>query len=401
MKKVSDQIFRCPLQALTIFFSLIIPFFPLDCTIKEPNHFSHPDTCSPTDHMESKQSHKDKDPLFVQELFDYLFSSSTFQKLFEKIYDPAGLIWDEAHNEILLFGIEKKGFSFIAPEDFHLLLFSSKIGVTINPYNHKQFLLNYEENSQKNALGDLLFEGILLLKSLEIGEDIQTKQSINVSVPHYQSLFDRYQNSDCLGDHTSLLCLQPQTSTLLLSTDKKTMLIEPFGFCFQNSFPENSSLEFGNHLLTHFDAYANNFPVLEKLRILGKWVFIAGWIQKNHWNIDLKKIHASTHMAPYLIPVSKKSKTWHAYNAVPAASKQSGGHSKKIHVESEEYTLSLTSMGGLSFTHQNFCEKPSSIVDDWTDRIMHARPSPEEISWTFETSKHEKYQVIALPLQKK
>jgi YD repeat-containing protein len=315
------------------------------------------------------------------------------KELLEYLTEPEGAIIDSIHNEIIIFGKKNERFPALQPEDFQSLLSSTKLGIKMNGVNDDQLFLFYEGNIQKSALANLLFDTSYLLKSLELGKDLKTKKTLEIEIPHYQSLFDRYKKAGTYGNITSHLHLLPQKPTFFLSEDKKMMKMQPISFSFQNESLETAVVEFEEHFLKHFNEYANIYPILEKIQILSKWSFLVGWIQKHHLDIQLPSISPTNSQAPLSMPTPKRNFKWHEN----FRSKKFFGMKKTKRIPTK-HSFSLISLGEISLDFQQFNEKQEKQMNEWENAILQARLSSKKNFWTFESPAQEHYQAIVLPL---
>ncbi len=319
--------------------------------------------------------------------------------------DITGAAFDPITGQLVLFGPEDRYFPPIDLDDLAVAVRSVysiglpcpqdpgvSIGTESSPFAG-QMKVRYDGATANTSFGQIMFEADRLLKCLELGKDNISGQAVSANVPGYSSLINRlaahqFFSQTAVGHR---MWFVPDKITLVEAEDHKGMVFSDVRMKVLTESQFNGSpsdvpacREFAEHFTAHFDEFSKQYPILEKLKTLGKITAIVKWIRENNIpfdpsffiNYQPKKIETVAYTpstesrGEWMVEKTEKHK-------VP-------GHKKKKKV-AVPYTYSFSASGGVDYrlNSSNFATYVDPLVNDFSISALRSRPSEQDFTWTF------------------
>jgi len=324
------------------------------------------------------------------------------------ISDIAGAAFDPVTGQIILFGSQDRYLPSIDLDDLAVAV-KSVYGIEINPQDpgisidHSPdtpglMKVRYDGVTADTAFGQSMFEADYLLKGLVIGKNKATGQPFNLDVPGYSSVFNRLAAYRWTGGQLDLIrfWFMPDQITLVETEDHKGMVFSDVRMkvlteAFLKGLPTDhpACLEFANHFTTYYDEFAKQFPILEKLKNLGKITAIVKWLRENNISFDTsfftnyqpRRVETPNYVPPIESAYQWTSKQFEKHH-VPGHK-----HKKKVEVA---YTHTIPVSGGIIYNlnSQNFATYTHPTANEFARLALTSRPSENDFSWSFDSSNH-------------
>jgi YD repeat-containing protein len=251
------------------------------------------------------------------------------------IEDVVGAYWDEGSKSIVLFGTPQAGgerpelpLPAMDSDNLKVALRATvagqALGVSIDPpaeYRYEEnggkmlpdrtrLLVSYLGNTAETLLGAIMFESDRIMKCLSVGIDNKTRRPIQCHVPGYSDLFTTTAQS---GLHQGAswhrfwfaidsvkLTRSSQSRAVLVSDVQIKVLTE----LDMPNAPKGHAVDpndraFAEHLTKNYESYAEEFPVLARLKELAKVSAIARFLVSENVRVDIAQIlqHAPARVA--------------------------------------------------------------------------------------------------------
>lgn len=317
--------------------------------------------------------------------------------------DITGVVFDPITGQLVLFGPENRYLPSLDLEDLVVAVKSiygigiscpQDPGVSIgtDPSSFQgQMKVRYDGATANTSFGQIMFEADRLLKCLELGKDNNTGQPITTNVPGYSSLINRIVAYQFLGQTSNRMWFVPDQITLVEAENNKGMVFSDVRMKVLTESQFNGFLsdlppyrEFAEHFTTHFDDFAMQFPVLEKLKTLGKITAVIKWIRENNIPFDLSFF---LNYQPKVVetPQYTTSIESHLESILTQTEKRKlHGHKHKKDVP-VAYSKMTTLTGGIDYSlnSQNFAMFVDPLANDFTSSALKSRPSEQDFSWSF------------------
>jgi RHS repeat-associated protein len=317
------------------------------------------------------------------------------------ISDITGAAFDPATGQIVLFGPENHYLPSFDVDDIAVAVRSiyglgthiaADPGISIDEYlTPGNFQVRFDGATANTSFGQVMFEADYLLKSLTVGKDYRTGQLFMINVPGYASLVTRLESFKTSGHIDTRMWFVPEQITLMESEDHGGMVFSDVRMKVlhhtefngaQGDFPV--CREFAEHFTAHYDEFAQQFPIFEKLKQLGKITAIVKWIKDNNVPFDtgfFAQYQPKFAETPsYVSPVSN-SKEILTHGTEKRRVK---GHKNKKKVP-VTYTHTISLAGGVTYklNHHNFKVQQHPIAGEFAFTALKSRPSENDFSWTF------------------
>ncbi|NGX32984.1 MAG: hypothetical protein K1060chlam4_01043, partial [Candidatus Anoxychlamydiales bacterium] len=299
------------------------------------------------------------------------------------LLDIEGAAFDQNSGQIILFGKENHYFPKVNMDDLVVAVKSiygigldrpQDPGISIDSIakdaKKPEMKVRYDGATENTSFGLTMFEADILLKCLAVGRDNKTQKPLEVNIPGFVSVFDRMKN-DIIDTFQARLWFVPEQITLIEGEDRK-------GFVFNEvkmqvlteaqkfKYPDDASqcVDFAKHFTDHYDEYAKQFPVFEKLKDLGKITAIIKWIKDNNIFFDTSYF------------VNYKPKFYETPKFTPATANGDRRNGRTI-----------TMIGGVVYNldQNNFNVENHLFVDNLISTVINSRPSDNDFSWSFQS----------------
>src|SRR6185369_164291 len=296
------------------------------------------------------------------------------------VQDVTGATFDAATGQIVILG---KDNIALPPLDMNHVAVAVQSeyggqdpGVSIDPpILNNQMSVRYEGATRNTRFGDIMFEADRTLKILTLGKDNVTGQAVTSSVPGYKNLLQRRLAAGCNGMPTSTrMWFQPKEVRLVPSTDGKSMVFDAVSMelLYESKVgnqvvSDPQAAAFAAHFTQNYEAFAAEWPILEKLEQLGKIVGIIKWIKDNHIPIDL------SFLADFPIEVFTTN------TATPAVSAQGT-------VQNGPIICTVTLQGGVTYITPNQYLTADPAAGAALAEALSHRPSEGTFKWTYQPS---------------
>ena len=255
-------------------------------------------------HAESDQSSYAQtiSPRFGVSLFGVspIVANETIQNL----TTLTGAYYDLERNELVLLGINEPGLPKLRMDDFVIALkaiYSNDYpAVSIDPgENENAMVVSYWGNTETTHFGQVMFEADRLLKTLSMGRDNVTGQSVSSKVPGFQTYIKRSISNYSSSKQNNVwfrMWFEPEKTTVLTTKDKQSILLDSPAMIAQTEYlPPNygndpNANDFVAHINENFAAYESEYPVLHELKQLEQWLLIAKWMRDSDIPIDFSSL---------------------------------------------------------------------------------------------------------------
>lgn len=244
-----------------------------------------------------------------------------------EISDLQGAYWDTQRGEMVLIGHPGRGseserIALPQLDRDHLavvlraLAAGQAIGVSIDPPafirsspnggsllpDGTPLIVSYLGRTEGTLFGAIMFEADRLLKSLSLGKDNERRSRVRASVFGFRSLIDMTRPTDNTepGGWTRFwfvvdrveLQHDPVSRSISFSNVRLKVLTEREKQSTASSHDAFAATAeaFARHLTDHYDDYAREFPVLARLKELGKITAVAKFFVSNGVEPDLSAL---------------------------------------------------------------------------------------------------------------
>ncbi len=296
------------------------------------------------------------------------------------LQDITGATFDEATGQIVLLG---KNNVALPPLDMnHVAVATQSVyggqdpGVSIDPpIVNNQMSVRYEGQTRNTRFGDVMFEADRVLKTLALGKDNLTGQTVSSAVPGYKNMLRRRLDAGCIIQPPSTrMWFQPKEVRLVPSTDGKSMVFDAVSMelLYESKVgnqvvSDPQAAAFASHFTQNYAAFANEWPILKKLEQLGKIVAIIKWIKDNRIPIDLSFLDN--------FPIEFFSTATSTPTVTVQGSTQIG-----------PLTCTLNLQGGVSFVVPNQYLAATPAAGAALSEALANRPSEGTFKWTYQPS---------------
>ena len=239
------------------------------------------------------------------------------------IKDISGAYWDDEKQQLILVGSKSKNEHEMAVPRLnrdHLVvavrsaLAGQPLGVSIDPPKEWRegknindpmpegmpLIVSYLGNTQGTEFGRIMFEADRLMKCLGVGKDNETQQTVIAHVPGFKTHLEMLEPGKRTGPNwyrfwfvIDKVELKKNTSgdAIAFGDAKIKVLTETqYQSGEKAAVSDPHAEEFARHLTEHYDEYAKEFPVLEKLKELAKIAALAKYISNNIPYLDIKRL---------------------------------------------------------------------------------------------------------------
>jgi RHS repeat-associated protein len=317
-------------------------------------------------------------------------SLSRTAELMTNISDIAGAVFDQKTGQMILYGKRDLPLPQMHLDDLAVAVRSvyglggrpeQDPGISMDPDpnppkkkkkpQHRMIVTYYGE-TKDTRFGQVMFEADRLLKNLVLGKDNITEHSVKVHVKGYKSLFERRceekdppsSKDDWINNR---MWFVPEKISLVQSEDGSSMVFDQVRMQvlteskFKGSHLRDRAAEkFATHFTQNYDAFAQQFSVLQGLKRLGKITAIIKWIKEQGLPFDLAFFKNYTP----------------AYVNTPSFTDQ---------ITVGCFNPLVVISGGVIYRldDNNFSTTTSWQANEAKDEILQARPKEEELSWDF------------------
>ncbi|MBX9744803.1 MAG: hypothetical protein K2X08_06290, partial [Chlamydiales bacterium] len=320
-----------------------------------------------------------------------------------KIADITGAAFDPATGQIILFGPQDRYLPQVDPDDLAVAVksvygignYPQDPGISIDhsPDSPGQMKVRYDGATANTGFGQTIFEADYLLKCLAVGKNKATGQPFTLNVPGYSSVLNRLSAHQWRGGQLDLIRFWfiPDQITLVESEDHKGMVFSDVRMkvmteaLLKGSPTDHPACrEFAEHFTAHYDEFAKQLPVFEKLKNLGKITAIVKWLRDNEIPFDTSffaSYQPKIAETPYWVSPVESSYQW---DSKQIERKHVPGHRHKKDVE-VTYTHTLQVSGGIVYrlNSQNFTTYTHPMAHDFAYSALKSRPSENDFSWSF------------------
>lgn len=345
-------------------------------------------------------------------------SLSKSEELQLHVADITGASFDPHTGQVIVFGPQQHRLSPLDLDDLAVAIQSiystshsqpvSNLGVSIGVDSSKfqdRLKVQYDGAIANTVFGKTLFEADYLLKNLMIRKNKDPEQEFDIDVPEYSSIPARLAAYECTDNPIDVrIWFVPEQITLveddshqgMVFTDVRMKVFTESKFeGVKKDYP--ACYEFAEHFTTHFDEFAQQFPVLEKLKQLAKITAIAEWLKNNYTPSDvafLSNYQPKIAETPeYIAPVVDD----YEWILTKIEKQRIKGHKHKKHIP-VSYPQITNASGGISYsldTH-NFSTYLDPIANDFALSALQSRPSENVFAWTFSSpTNHDTFMAVA------
>lgn len=334
-----------------------------------------------------------------------------------ELEEITGAYWDDKLGQLVLIGkkngkIEQQYLPRMDKD--HLAVAISTIfsgdnlGVSIDPppsylesgefpSDGTEMLVKYLGNTQATLFGAIMFEADRLLKNLSMGTDNETRKEVTSQVDDFWNELDlslKYGTEKKSAWHRMWFVIEDMKLEMpvkeapdrnALSFSEATLKVKAeYLSKEENPGVDPIAERFAKHFTLHFDDFAKEYPVLERLRELAKIAAIAKYLKNSGKPIDLsflddhEFIKVDTPKDTPGITVSK-SKSWESGNAT--------------------HTQTYSLYGGVDFDFQYHAIKDDGEALTLKKTAQENKPCETALTWDF-SHKGETQRAFALPIGK-
>ena len=299
------------------------------------------------------------------------------------LLDIEGAAFDQNSGQIILFGKENHSLPKVNMDDLAVVIKSiygigldrpQDPGISIDPIakdaKEPKMKVRYDGATENTSFGLTMFEADILLKCLALGIDNITQKPLEVNMPGFVSVFDRMKN-EIIDKFQARLWFVPEQITLIEGEDRKgfvfnevkmQVLTEAQKFKYQDDVSQ--CVDFAKHFTDHYDEYAKQFPIFEKLKDLGKITAIIKWIKDNNIFFDTS----------YFVNYEPRF-----YKTPEFATAIANGDWRNGRI--------ITMSGGVVYRldQNNFNVEKKLVADNLISEVINSRPSDNDFSWSFQS----------------
>ena len=265
------------------------------------------------------------------------------------------------------------------------------------PPDGTKMFVRYLGNTKDTLFGAIMFDADKLLKNLSMGVDNETRKEVTSQVLDFQNELDlslKYGTEKPNAWHRMWFVIEDMRLDMIVNETpdrnalcfgKASLKVKTEYISKEEKLGSNPAAEhFAKHFTLHFDDFAREYPILERLRELAKIVAIAKWLKNSGKPIDLsfldgyKFMSVPTPSETQGITVSK-SKSWQSMNAI--------------------HTQTYSLYGGVDFDFQYRPIKDDGWVLALKKITRKNKPCETCLTWDFK-SKGETQRALAFPMTK-
>jgi len=265
------------------------------------------------------------------------------------------------------------------------------------PPDGTNMLVRYLGNTKDTLFGAIMFEADRLLKNLSMGTDNETRKEVTSQVADFQNELDlslKYGTEKKIAWHRMWFVIEDMKLEMpvketpdrnALSFTKATLKVKAeYLSKDKNPGVDPIAERFAKHFTLHFDDFAKEYPVLERLRELAKIAAIAKYLKNSGKPVDLSFLNdydfikVDTPKDTPGITVSK-SKSWQSGNTT--------------------HTQTYSVYGGVDFDFRYRAIKDDGEAFAIRKIAQENKPCETALAWDFKY-KGETYRALALPIAK-
>ncbi len=334
------------------------------------------------DHFQFQIGNQDHSLLF-QPNYGGISLSKTAEMM-TNISDIAGAVFDQKTGQMILYGTKDLPLPQMHLDDLAVAVRSvyglgekaaQDPGISMdpdpNPPKKKKkpqhrMVVSYFGETKDTRFGQVMFEADCLLKNLVLGKDNCTGRNFKAHVGGYRDLLELYGREKHLPPYfTWRMWFVPQKISLVQSEDGTSMVFDEVRMQvltesqFKGSnYRDHAAETFASHFTQNYDAFANEFPVLQDLKRLGKITGVVKWIKDQNIPFDLSFFRS---YAPQSV-------------STPIYTPQIGD---------AEYRMVIS--GGVTYhlDESNFSTSDGWQANDIKDEVLRGRSGEEELTWDF------------------
>ncbi len=315
--------------------------------------------------------------------------------------DIVGVAFDPTTGQLILFGPENRYLPPVDLDDLAVAIrsiysigtpYPQDPGVSIDPSPIPgQLQVRYEGATSNTSFGQVMFEADRLLKCLALGKDNITGLPISANVPGYNSVINRMASEHFTGQANIRMWFVPEQIVLVEAEDHKGMVFSDARMKVLtetqfngSSIDQPASREFVQHFNTHFDEFAKQFPIFERLKTLGKITAIVKWVRENNIPFDVSF---------FMDYQPKKIETAQYTPSIESHGECISTLTKRDHVRCHrhrkdvpvEYHHPFILRGGVKYelNQQNFAAYVDPTVNEFASSALASRPSEQDFTWSF------------------
>ena len=321
------------------------------------------------------------------------------------IADITGAAFDASTGQIILFGPQDRYLPHVDPDDLAVAVrsvygigtYPQDPGISIDnsPDSPGQMKVRYDGATANTSFGQTILEADYLLKCLAVGKNKTTGQPFNLDIPGYLSILNRLSAHQFTGGQLDLIRFWfiPDQITLVETEDHKGMVFSDVRMkvmteALLQGLPTDhpASREFAEHFTAHYDEFARQLPILEKLKNLGKITAIVKWLRENNIPFDTsffsnyqpKRMETPDYVSPI-----ESSYQWTS-KQIERRRVQGRKHKQKVEVT---YTHTIPVAGGVVYrlNSQNFSTYTHPTANEFASSALKSRPSENDFSWSFDS----------------
>ncbi len=268
------------------------------------------------------------------------------------------------------------------------------------PPDETKMLVRYLGNTKNTLFGAIMFEADKLLKNLSMGIDNDTREEVTSSVSDFQNELDlslRHGTEKKKAWHRMWFVIEDMRLDIVVKeTGDRNALV--FGKATlrvkaeyiskdkkKNPGVDPTAERFAKHFTLHFDEFAKEFPVLERLRELAKISAIVKWLRSSGKPVDLSFLKGYEFIevptpedTPGITASKSKSKSW-----------QDGD---VTHTQTQTYSL----FGGVDFGFKYQPVKDDGEAIALKKITQGSKPCETALTWDFKF-KEAPQKVLAFP----
>ncbi|MBN2533501.1 MAG: hypothetical protein JXB88_11440 [Spirochaetales bacterium] len=260
--------------------------------------------------------------------------------------------------------------------------------------------VRYLGNTKDTLFGTILFEADKLLKNLSMGIDNTTGKVITSHVKDFQNELDisfqlKKEKKNAwsrmwfvIEDMRLEMDVRETADRNSLYFGKATMKVKAeYLSQAENPGSDPVSEKFAGHFTLHYDDFAGEFPVLERLKELAKIAAIAKWLKESGKPVDLTFLDEydfikvpTPDVTPGIIASKSKSESW-----------QEG---TTVRTHTQTYSL----YGGVDFDFTYYAGKDTGEAIALRTAAQKGKPCESSMEWDIDAEKGKPGKAIVLPI---
>jgi len=242
-----------------------------------------------------------------------------------------------------------------------------------------------EDVISNTHFGSVMFEADRVLKSLGLGRDNATCETVTSRVSGFRTMWERWSKVPFEEAHSARFWFQPSSIKLIPSPDGKSMVFaeanmevvtESTYTSTGEVIDDPDAVEHARHFTEHYDEFAEEFPIFGELKQLAKIYGVVRWLKENEIASDLS----------FLL------KHEPAFVETPAITPRT-----VVEYENQISGAPMGIVGGVVFDKELEYDAPSVGPED---AVVAARSSNSPLAWTADVD-GTTYNAVALSLEKK